>query len=64
MQESMGPIVDRSREHLASLCDNIMSDHRLREEVISEMKSNIAAKLNFARLFRDMIDKTLSSGTP
>jgi hypothetical protein len=54
----------RSREHLASLCDDVMRDDRLRKEVISEMKTNIATKLNFARLFRDMIDKTLSSGAP
>lgn len=51
----------RSRTHLASLCDNIMSNDRLRREVIAEMRNNIGSKLNFARLFRDMIDKTLGA---
>jgi hypothetical protein len=54
----------RTRDDLGALCDKVMSDDAFRRAVIAEMKANIAGKLNFAHLFRDMIDRTLSSASP
>jgi hypothetical protein len=62
LAEEVGDVADmfmyRDREELAALSDRIMSNTRLRDEVISTMRSKISRSLTFNYLLKEVIDQT------
>ncbi len=50
----------RSREELASLCDQAMSNPKRRAEVIGDMRARIGRSMTFGHLMRNAIEDALS----